>query len=237
MPAAHRAPDAGARPDGWGALAPVYRWQEPLQRRSVTTLLRVLAPLPGERVLDVGAGTGLVCRSVPDEVRAVAAVEPSAGMPAAADLDALAAVRADAVRLPVADGSVDVVVASWLLHVLDAGDRAAAVAEAARVLRPGGRLGVVVPAVPRTTGQRQVRGAARRLADRRGLGAFRVPVDLPGLLTDAGLQVRHHARTGRGYLADVVVCTRAPGPRRPPAVAVSPVSPVGPAAPAPVGRA
>lgn len=207
---------AGPRPhDGWGVTAGLYRRQEPLQRSSVAAMLRMLAPLPGEVVLDLGAGTGLIERALaerslvgPGLIR-VAAVEPSPGMLRVGDYAGRPVVRADAVRLPVATASVDVVTASWLLHVLSPSDRAAAVAEAARVLRPGGRLGIVVSAAPRTVVQHVLRGAARRVAERGGLGAFHVPVDLPGLLTAAGLQVRHHARTTRGYLADVVVCTRA----------------------------
>jgi septum formation protein len=45
-------------------------------------------------------------------------------------------VRGDVYRLPVADASVAAVTAVWLLHMLD--DCEPVLAEAARVLRPGG---------------------------------------------------------------------------------------------------
>jgi SAM-dependent methyltransferase len=95
-----------------------------------------------------------------------------------------------------------------VLHVLTEAHRDRAVAEIARVLRPGGRLGLAVPAVPATLGQQVLRSTAHAAAAAVGLQAFVVPTDLPGLLTDHGLQVRHHTRTRGGYLADVVVCTR-----------------------------
>lgn len=205
--------DAAATPDAWGAVASTYRWQEPLERRSISVLLQVLAPRDNEVLLDVGAGVGHVARRAAlTRTGSTAVVEPSARMVEVGSFAGAVALRADATRLPVADASVDVVTASWLLHVLTPPERAAAVAEAARVLRPGGRLGVVVPATPRTTLQHIVRSVAHTATSARGLQAFTVPADLPGLLTDHGLQVRHHSRTGRGYLADVVVCTRAAAP-------------------------
>gem|GEM_PF-2003195 len=207
--------DAPARPapapDPWGAAALGYRWQEPLQRRSLRTMLAVLSPRAEEVVLDLGSGVGHVPRLLGRGAGSpTVALERSARMLAVGDFAGAVTLRADTASLPLLDGSVDVVTATWLLHVLDESQRAAAVAEVARVLRPGGRLGAVVPAVPRTRAQAVLRRAAR--AATRRLGAFSVPHELPALLTDHGLQVRHHSRTGAGYLADVVVCTRAAHP-------------------------
>ncbi|WP_380168163.1 class I SAM-dependent methyltransferase [Jannaschia sp. R86511] len=197
-------------PDPWGAAAARYRWQEPLERRSLRAMLAVLAPRSSETVLDLGSGVGHVPRLLARDAAApTLVVERSHRMLAAGDFAGAVPLRADVTRLPLDDGSVDVVTAAWVLHVLPPADREQAVAEVARVLRPGGRLGAVVPAVPRTGAQVLARRLARAGARAGGLAAFAVPHDLPALLTDHGLQVRHHRRTGRGYLADVVVCTRA----------------------------
>jgi SAM-dependent methyltransferase len=219
-------PDDDGAPavDVWGALARTYRLQEPLERRSALALLRVLAPQPHELVVDVGSGVGKIPRSLavtrsatepgPDDAPArVVALEPSPRMLAAGRYAGAQVLRADAARLPLADASVDVVTAAWVLHVLTEAHRDRAVAEIARVLRPGGRLGLAVPAVPATLGQQVLRSTAHAAAAAVGLQAFVVPTDLPGLLTDHGLQVRHHTRTRGGYLADVVVCTRSGAPR------------------------
>ncbi|MDO4240655.1 class I SAM-dependent methyltransferase [Micrococcus sp.] len=105
----------------------------------------------GLDVVETGAGTGLFTRLLAarpvDLVRSVTAVEPSAPMRAVLDR-AVAAGSAGRVRavdgtgeatgLP--EGSADVVVAAQAWHWMDP-ERASA--EAARVLRPGGRLAAV----------------------------------------------------------------------------------------------
>jgi len=94
-------------------------------------------------VLDLGAGTGAVTRLLRARVPGkVVAAEPDARMRAVLVrrvLDVLA-VGARAEALPFADETFDAVAVSSAWHWMDL---ALTVPEAARVLRPGGRLGVL----------------------------------------------------------------------------------------------
>lgn len=112
---------------------------------------------PGERVLDLGCGFGrhaygalrrgadvAACdtgRAELDEVRSMISAMRGAGeVPPGTSGTA---VGADARRLPFADDSFDRIIAAEILEHI--GDDGAAVAELARVLRPGGVLAVTVP--------------------------------------------------------------------------------------------
>ncbi|GAA4934880.1 class I SAM-dependent methyltransferase [Streptomyces coeruleoprunus] len=105
-----------------------------------------LAPLldPAEPVLDIGVGTGIVAAELTARGHRVYGVDLSPGMLAHARdrLGARVAVG-DAGRLPVRTASVAQAVSTWLLHA--GPDPRAVFAEAARVLRPGGRY-LVIPA-------------------------------------------------------------------------------------------
>lgn len=111
-------------------------------------LLGRLGPRPGEAVLDVGTGTGIVARHAARLVGPGGAVDAVDVNPAmlrvAGELvgDGGAAVtfhEAPAEELPFDDGLFDVLTAQ---HVLQFADAPRALAEMRRVARPGARLGV-----------------------------------------------------------------------------------------------
>jgi SAM-dependent methyltransferase len=104
---------------------------------------RLVEDLRG-RIVEVGAGNGLMFARYPPAVSEVVAVEPDdtlRGLAAAAAGSAPVPVRVvagDADHLPVADGWADAVVASLVLCSVP--DQSSALAEILRVLRPGGEL-------------------------------------------------------------------------------------------------
>jgi SAM-dependent methyltransferase len=107
--------------------------------------LDVSAVKPGERAVDVGCGTGEQVREFASAGAEAFGVEPSGPLRAEASRranDSLAGfVDGTAEALPFATGSVDVIGCERVLQHLDR--PAAAAAEFARVLRPGGRAVVI----------------------------------------------------------------------------------------------
>jgi ubiquinone/menaquinone biosynthesis C-methylase UbiE len=99
-----------------------------------------LLPSPGRRTLDLGCGEGRVARDLVAMGHAVVALDASPTLAAAARraVPGLRIVRADAGVLPFPERAFDLVIAFMSLQDVD--DMSAAVAEAARVLEPGGRL-------------------------------------------------------------------------------------------------
>lgn len=138
---------------GWDLAAPGYEGLWGAQLAGVQAALLAGAALrPGERVLDLACGTGLVTLAA---ARAVAPSGHALGTDLSGEMVALAAqqaqqqgvsnadfVRMDAEQLAVADGSVDAVLCSLGLMYVPQPERV--LREARRVLRPGGRLVVSV---------------------------------------------------------------------------------------------
>ena len=93
-------------------------------------------------VFEVGVGTGVISLALQKRGFDVAGVDISSQMlTRARERLGPRVVQGDAMRLPVADASVDQVIAVWVLHVV--GDASHTLAEIARILRPDGRCYVV----------------------------------------------------------------------------------------------
>lgn len=121
--------------------APFYDWVARFGRQRRRSLA-VLDLQPGERVLLVGAGTGADLPLIPREV-AVLATDLTPAMLARAQPRAHAGIELrvmDGQALDLPDASFDAVILHLILAVIP--DPVACLREAARVLRPGGRIAV-----------------------------------------------------------------------------------------------
>jgi len=147
---------------------------------------------PGEKILDVGCGTGAV--TLPAKVRVGKGGE-AAGIDPAPEMITVARQKASRAgleidfrvgvieSLPFPDGTFDAVTSSLMMHHLPENVRAKGMAEILRVLKPGGRLLIADMMRPNTSFLRQLFAS---LALHHGL-KFGIE-DLPEMLNGAGFK-------------------------------------------------
>lgn len=118
------------------------------ERRWRREVAEVLALRPGERVLDLAAGTGASSVAFVEAGARVVACDFSAGMLAVGRRthSTLTFVAGDALRLPFKDASYDAVTISFGLR--NVADPVAGLGELHRVARPGGRLVILETSQP-----------------------------------------------------------------------------------------
>lgn len=105
-------------------------------------LREALEGAPGRRLVDIGGGTGNYSRALRDEGWEPLVVDREPEMLARAAAKGLETLQADAQRLPLPDACADAAMLVSMLHHVE--DPAAAIAEAKRILRPRGRLVLMV---------------------------------------------------------------------------------------------
>lgn len=128
---------------GFAAAADAYERGRPTySSEAVERLIAELRIGPGQRVLDLAAGTGKLTRQIAPSGADIVAVEPIDEMRAklTASLPGVEAIPGVAEDIPLPNHSVDAVVVGQAFHWFD-GIRA--VSDIRRVLRPGGAVGMI----------------------------------------------------------------------------------------------
>ncbi len=177
-----------ADPEGWSL------YSEPHNRPLFEAVLDAALVGSGTRLLDVGCGTGLVLQLAAARGATVSGIDIAPGMlgVAAARVPGADLRLHDLQTLPFDDGAFDAVTAVNAFQF--AVDPLAAIADAARVLRPGGRLSIGMFAEPERAQSTAVHIAMSKLsppareADHAPY-ALSAPGNLEAALSAAGLTI------------------------------------------------
>jgi len=135
----------------FGDLAERYRKRTRFARQRIRNVFSLLPSLRDQTVVDLGCGMGTFTIEAARSGASAFGIDMMAPALAAArrvaEVEGVRArfVRADAAGLPIASARADVVIAADLTEHLDDDTLSHVLAEARRILRPGGRLVLYTP--------------------------------------------------------------------------------------------
>jgi ubiquinone/menaquinone biosynthesis C-methylase UbiE len=192
----------------------IYDLVEPLlmlgkQNQYFQKIISLLDIKPGNKVLDLGCGTGVLTREIGDRLDArrggvAIGIDAAGKMVAAArkkrgsDICRFEVAAAEA--LPYEDRSFDAVVSSLFFHHLPMDLKEKSLSEAWRVLKPGGRIVVADMHTPSSFFGSLVSNLSRYILMQPEIGE-NINGVLPGLIEGAGFKPPEKAATYFGYIA------------------------------------
>ncbi len=168
----------------------IWGWSSPAGRRRAARRAELLATWArleaGQRVLELGCGTGLFSKKLQREGLYLTAIDISLDLlsDAVRENKTVGFIQADAHRLPFADNTFNAVVGSSVLHHLQVG---LVLREIRRVVQPGGRIAFAEPNMmnPQILAQKNIPPLKRWLGDTPDETAF-FRWSLAKQLADAG---------------------------------------------------
>lgn len=181
-----------------------------MRRQALPPIAAFLDQHPGTAVhLDIGCGTGRFLHSVVDSFPRLRSVGVDLSLPYLAEAarllrphPAVTLLRGLAEKLPIADGSIDVLTCVYLLHEVPADVRGDIACEIGRVLRPGGRV-VIVDSLQygdRPEWERLLAGFPKSFHE--PYYADYAATDLTALFTAAGLR---RSGSERAFLSKILI--------------------------------
>lgn len=189
-----------------------------VSREARCRAVSALDPPLGAVVLVAGCGTGLSLPPLADAMHNgwIEAVDTAPAMLRKArrradtyrSAETGIGVRLDnIIDLPYPDDTFDAILSAYVLDLLPPVERRRASRELARIIRPGGRLVTVTPALPTQADEHLWRHLARLLPPLLGGGH---PVDLRLLLRETGWRIKTAERSRNAGLASQIITARRP---------------------------
>lgn len=182
----------------------------PLLHAGRRAAIEAMAIQPGERILEVGVGTGITFDFYPRGA-SVVGIDLSAPMldrarerlAARVETDTWCVARMNAERLAFADGAFDIVYAPYVMSVVP--DPIAVGREMLRVCRPGGRIVILNHFASRHPMARAIERRASRLTRRVG---FRTDLSLESFIAQTGLTPARIEKLNLFNISTLVACVR-----------------------------